>query len=200
MIPITSRDALIVVDIQNDFVEGGALGVEGGNQIVPVVNGPVTRFAHVVFTRDWHPRNHVSFAVQPQYRDRSWPPHCVQGTPGAEFPRELRVPDEALVVSKGTEPDREEYSGFEAVHAGLSEWLRGRGVRRIFVAGIATDYCVRFTALDGVREGFAVWVIEDAVRGVSPDTTAETWPELAAAGVRTVPSPELGPCTAATVC
>lgn len=191
MIPITPADALIAVDIQNDFLENGALGVHEGHHTVPVVNMILPLFSNAVFTRDWHPANHCSFSAEALYRDGSWPIHGVEGTPGARFHPDLHVPEEALVVSKGTLADREEYSGFQATDAGLAEWLRGRGVRRIFLAGIATDYCVHFTALDGVREGFEVWVIEDAVRGVSPETTAQTWRDLDAAGVKRVHSADL---------
>lgn len=198
MIPITPRDALIAVDMQNDFLENGALGVHEGHHTVPVVNTILPLFSTVVFTRDWHPADHCSFSAEAQYRDGSWPTHGVKGTPGARFHPDLRVPEGALVVSKGTLPDREEYSGFQATGSDLAGWLRARGVLRLFLAGIATDYCVHFTALDGVREGFEVWVIEDAVRGVSPDTTAQTWRELDAAGVRRIRSAELGPRTTET--
>lgn len=191
MIPITAADALIAVDIQNDFLENGALGVHEGHHTVPVVNMILPLFSTVVFTKDWHPANHCSFSAEAQYRDGSWPTHCVEGTPGARFHPDLHVPEGALVVSKGTLPDREEYSGFQATGSDLAGRLRERGVRRIFLAGIATDYCVHFTALDGVREGFEVWVIEDAVRGVAPDTTAQTWRELAEAGVGRVHSSDL---------
>jgi nicotinamidase/pyrazinamidase len=198
MMPIAPQDALIAVDIQNDFLEDGALGVHEGHHTVPVVNAILPLFDTVVFTRDWHPADHCSFSDEAQYRDGSWPTHGVENTPGARFHPDLHVPKDALIVSKGTLPDREEYSGFQATGSDLAGWLRARGVHRLFLAGIATDYCVHFTALDGVREGFEVWVIEDAVRGVSPDTTAQTWPELAAAGVRTVRSAELGPRTTET--
>jgi nicotinamidase/pyrazinamidase len=159
--------------------------------VVPLVNRLVPLFRHVVFTRDWHPPNHISFSAQPEFRDGSWPPHAVRETPGAAFHPELIIPDDALIVSKATQPDREEYSGFQASGADLAAWLRNRGIRRLFIAGIATDYCVRFTALDAARAGFEVFVIEDAVRGVSADTTAATWLELAEAGVNRVRSTEL---------
>jgi nicotinamidase/pyrazinamidase len=191
LIIITDSDALIAVDIQCDFLEGGSLGVHEGHHVVPVVNALAPLFKHVVFSRDWHPPNHVSFSAQPEYRDRSWPPHAVRDTPGAQYHKDLRIPQHALIVSKATLPDCEEYSGFQASGVDLAGWLRARGVKRLFLAGIATDYCVRFTALDGVREGFEVYVIEDAVRGVSPDTTAATWTELDQAGVVRVRSAEL---------
>lgn len=185
---ITDRDALIAVDIQYDFLEGGSLGVHEGHRTVAVVNSILPLFAHVVFTRDWHPPNHRSFAVEPEYRDGSWPVHAVRDTPGARFHEDLQIPPHALIVSKATLPDREEYSGFQASGTDLAGWLRERGVERLFIAGIATDYCVRDTALDGVKEGFRVFVVEDGVRGVSPDTVAQTWQDLSAAGVVRVSS------------
>ena len=197
-IRINHRDALIVVDIQNDFLEGGTLAVPGGRDIIPVVNRLLPLFEYRVFTRDWHPPNHVSFSGHPEYCDGSWPAHAVAGTKGAEFASGLLVPADALIVDKGTRGDREEYSGFQAnnsfqgADAGLAAWLKNRGVQRLFVAGLATDYCVRATALDGALAGFTVFVIEDAVRGVAEDTVAKAWEELAAAGVVRIRSSDLG--------
>jgi nicotinamidase/pyrazinamidase len=187
------RDALIIVDVQNDFCPGGALGVEGGDKIVPIVNDYMNRFAAaglpIVVTRDWHPRqtNH--------FKDYGgvWPVHCVQNTPGAEFHRELKLPPSSILVSKGLGVDEDAYSAFQATDdtgAPLAELLRGRGVGRIFVGGLATDYCVKHTALDGLREGFAVVVLGDAIRGVDlqPDDSARALGEMRAAGVSTVAS------------
>lgn len=188
---IEQHDALIVVDVQNDFLPGGALAVPHGDEVIPVINGLLPRFAHHVFTRDWHPPNHRSFSDQPEYRDGSWPPHAIRETEGAAFPPGLRVPPDALIVNKATQQDREEYSGFASTEADLAAWLNERGIRRLFIAGLATDYCVRQTALDGARLGFDVYVIEDAVRGVSEDTVASAWQELERAGVRRVRSSEL---------
>lgn len=187
-VDITERDALIAVDIQVDFLEGGALGVDEGSRVVPIVNRLVPLFAHVVFTRDWHPPGHVSFAENPAYHDRSWPAHCVQDTPGAGFAPDLLVPAHAFVVSKGTHADREEYSSFQAAEADLAGWLRTRGVEQVFLAGLATDYCVRFTALDAMREGFQCYVIEDAVRGVASHSVERAWREMEAAGVHRIHS------------
>ncbi|MCZ7662841.1 MAG: nicotinamidase [Thermoleophilia bacterium] len=186
MQPLGSKDALIVVDVQNCFCPGGSLGVEGGDQIVPVINDLLPLFEHRVFTRDWHPNGHVSFSDNPQFRDLSWPVHCVQETEGAEFHPDLHVPDDALVVSKGVDPDREAYSGFEAVTVNLARWLRERGIERLFVAGLATDYCVRSTALDARNAGFEVVLVEDATRGVAPDSTRVALQEMAAVGVERV--------------
>ena len=171
-------DALVVVDMQVDFMPGGALPVPGGDEIVSRVNEYVELFtkagATVVFTRDWHPPNHISFKT----RGGPWPPHCVQNTPGASFHPELRVPREALVISKATDPDREAYSGFEGTE--LDAELRRRGVRRVFVCGVATDYCVKATALDAVRLGYQVFLLADAVRGVNvpPNSVQEALEEM----------------------
>jgi len=184
-------DALVVVDMQVDFMPGGALPVPGGDEIVGRVNEYVELFtkagATVVFTRDWHPPNHVSFKT----RGGPWPPHCVQNTPGASFHPGLRVPREALVVSKATDPDREAYSGFEGTE--LDAELRRRGVRRVFVCGVATDYCVKATALDAVRLGYQVFLLADAVRGVNvpPNSVQRALEEMLDAGVVLVEIGEL---------
>ena len=181
-------DALIVVDVQNDFCPGGALAVAEGDLVVPVVNRLLPLFLHRVFTRDWHPPDHVSFADAPEFRDKSWPAHCVQNTPGAEFHPDLVVPPDALIVSKGDDPGREAYSGFQAGGVDLAGWLNERGVRHVFITGLATDYCVRATALDARAAGFEVTVIEDAVRGVAPETTAAALRDLDRAGVARIGS------------
>jgi nicotinamidase/pyrazinamidase len=176
-------DALVVVDMQLDFMPGGALPVPGADEIVGRVNEYVELFARagatIVFTRDWHPPNHISFRT----RGGPWPPHCVQGTPGASFHPGLRVPGDALVVSKATDPDREAYSGFEGTE--LDAELRRRGVRRLFVCGVATEYCVKATALDGVRLGYQVLLLADAVRGVNspPNSVRRAIDEMLDAGV-----------------
>ena len=184
-------DALIVVDMQVDFMPGGALPVPGGDEVVGRVNEYVELFtragATVALTRDWHPPNHVSFRT----RGGPWPPHCVQNTPGASFHPELRVPREALVISKATDPDREAYSGFEGTE--LDAELRRRGVRRVFVCGVATDYCVKATALDAVRLGYQVFLLADAVRGVNvpPNSVQRALEEMLDAGVVLVEIGEL---------
>jgi len=184
-------DALIVVDMQVDFMPGGALPVPGGDEVVGRVNDYVELFtragATVALTRDWHPPNHVSFKT----RGGPWPPHCVQNTPGASFHPGLRVPREALVISKATDPDREAYSGFEGTE--LDAELRRRGVRRVFVCGVATDYCVKATALDAVRLGYQVFLLADAVRGVNvpPNSVQRALEEMLDAGVVLVEIGEL---------
>ncbi len=187
-------DALIVVDVQNCFLPGGSLGVEEGDQVIPVINRLVPLFEHKVYTRDWHPPDHVSFAAEsPEYHDLSWPPHCVQNTEGAEFSTALDVVPDALVVSKGDDPDREAYSGFQASGIDLAAELRGRGVERVFVTGLATDYCVRATALDAKKAGFEVVLVRDAVRGVAPETTKRALAELDQDGVDSTISEEIQP-------
>ncbi len=161
---IEPKDVLIIVDVQRDFCAGGALAVNDGEDVVPLINALVPKFDIVVFTRDWHPANHCSFAEEPQFIDGSWPAHCIADTPGAEFHPDLIVPDDVLIVSKATDPDKEAYSDFEDTD--LGDELARRGVKRVFVCGIATDYCVKATVLDAVAEGFEVFVIEDACRGV----------------------------------
>lgn len=171
---IGPNDALIVVDIQNDFAQGGALPVNDAKLIVPIINALTPQFKHLVFTRDWHPLDHCSFDDNPQFVDGSWPQHCVQDTPGAEFLGDMHIPEDALVVSKGTHPDKEAYSGFDDTD--LAKTLRSRGADRTFVCGVATDYCVKATALEAKRLGFDVAVILDACRGIDspPGSVAET--------------------------
>ncbi|MFO7275307.1 MAG: nicotinamidase [Bacillota bacterium] len=166
--------ALVIVDVQNDFCPGGALAVPRGDEVVPVLNGWVEAFTAagrpVVYTQDWHPEGHISF----RERGGPWPVHCVQGTRGADFHPGLAV--RGTVFRKGFDRDREAYSGFDGALArgergvdpgtGLAGWLRERGVRRLYVGGLATDYCVRATVLDGLAAGFEVSVLIPAVRAV----------------------------------
>ncbi|HOZ49522.1 MAG TPA: nicotinamidase [Candidatus Hydrogenedentes bacterium] len=168
MTQIVSSDALIVTDIQRDFCPGGALAVAGGDEIVPMVNALVGKFRHVFYTRDWHPADHCSFADGPEFQDGSWPAHCVRDTPGAAFHPELAVAADAEIVSKATDSGREAYSSFQGTD--LVHRLRARGVNRVFLCGIATDYCVKASALDAVSYGFEVMVVEDACRGVDVPT------------------------------
>ena len=160
-----TQKALIVVDVQKDFLPGGSLAVAEGDGVIAPLNRMIASFveegAPVVATRDWHPPNHCSFEDQ----GGPWPPHCVAGTPGAEFSPELVLPDEVKLVSKATKPDAEAYSGFEGTD--LAAWLRERSVEQLIVGGLATDYCVRRTVEDGLKAGFEVVVLEDAVRAVN---------------------------------
>jgi nicotinamidase/pyrazinamidase len=170
--------ALIVVDVQNDFCPGGALGVAGGDRLGPTIAAAAERAGTVVATRDLHPAGHVSFAE----RGGPWPPHCVEGTPGAELHRSVSGMRFDRVQDKGTDPDREAYSGFDGTD--LAGYLRERGVQNVLVAGLATDYCVRATALDAIREGFGTTVLTDAVAAVDvePGDGARAIAEVRAAG------------------
>ncbi|MEM1586958.1 MAG: nicotinamidase [Candidatus Bathyarchaeia archaeon] len=164
MLKVGRGDALIVVDVQVDFCPGGALPVPEGDKIIPALNEYIRRFkaagALIVATRDWHPPNHISFRTQ----GGPWPPHCVQGTRGAEFHPNLRLPREAIIMSKATDPLKEAYSGFEGTD--LVDELRKAGVKRVFVGGLATEYCVKSTVLDAIKYGFETFLLEDAVRGI----------------------------------
>ena len=186
--PIDSRhDALVVVDVQNDFCPGGALAVPEGDAVVPVLNRYAERFAArgaaVFASRDWHPARTRHFAAY----GGVWPPHCVQGTPGAALHAGLALPASALLVSKGMDPEEDAYSCFQArADAGsdFASLLATRGIRRLFVGGLATDYCVKATVLDALRAGLAVVVLQDAVRAVDvqPGDGGRALAELAAAG------------------
>ncbi|MCS7206664.1 MAG: nicotinamidase [Dehalococcoidia bacterium] len=163
------HDALLVVDVQNDFCPGGALPVPSGDVIVPVLNAYINFFQRlglpIFASRDWHPA--VSRHFQPF--GGPWPIHCIQATPGAEFHPQLRLPKEAIIISKGVEPDQHGYSVFEGTDPQgrpFIQVLRELGVERLFIGGLATDYCVRHSALDALRHGFAVWLLADASRGV----------------------------------
>ncbi len=161
---IGTGDALLVVDVQNDFLPGGALAVAGGDEVIGPLNLEMARFAGlglpVYVSRDWHPREHCSFAS----RGGPWPTHCIADTHGAAFPAELRIPAQAVVVSKATRADADAYSAFEGTD--LARLLRERGVGRLFVGGLATDYCVKASALDALGLGLDVVVLGDAVRAV----------------------------------
>jgi nicotinamidase/pyrazinamidase len=158
-------DALIVVDVQNDFLPGGSLAVPDGDAVIAPINRTAALFAQrarpVFATRDWHPGDHCSF----KSRGGPWPPHCVAGSRGAQFAAGLALPDTVVVVSKATDPDRDAYSGFEGT--GLEEQLRAKQAERVFVAGLATDYCVLATVKDALAAGFEAVVLVDAVRAVN---------------------------------
>lgn len=161
---IGGSDALIVVDVQVDFCPGGALPVPDGDKIVPVLNEYIRKFnsagALIVATRDWHPPNHSSFKDY----GGPWPPHCIQGTRGANFHPDLKLPEGAIIISKATDPLREAYSGFEGTD--LNDILKRAGVKRVFVGGLATEYCVKNTVLDALKYGFEVFLLEDAIKGI----------------------------------
>lgn len=179
---IRNRDVLVVVDIQNDFCPDGALAVPRGDEVVPVVNALAQRFENVVLTQDWHPRDHLSFAsshagkkpydtITVSYGAQVlWPDHCVQDTHGAEFHSSLHIPHAGLVLRKGIHRAIDSYSTFyendRKTPTGLLGYLRERGLTRIFLAGLAFDFCVRYSAEDARREGCTVLVVEDACRGI----------------------------------
>ncbi|HYO99096.1 MAG TPA: bifunctional nicotinamidase/pyrazinamidase [Pyrinomonadaceae bacterium] len=185
-----NSSALILVDIQNDFCPGGSLAVREGDRVVPVVNELQKRFELIVATKDWHPAGHSSFVSL-------WPPHCVQETAGAEFVAGLDTSRIARVFLKGTDPEVDSYSGFfdnEHLRAtGLGDYLKERGVTDVTIAGLATDYCVKFTALDAVALGFRTSVVADACRGVevAEGDTARAIEEMRAAGVGIIESRQL---------
>ena len=184
---MSRKDALIVVDVQNDFCPGGALAVQNGDEVVPVLNRCIERFLNaglpIFATRDWHPEKTSHFKVY----GGTWPVHCVQGTHGAEFHADLRLPQETVIVSAGMGSDEDGYSGFlgrDQSGSSLAALLHDRGVDRLFVGGLATDYCVKHTVLDGIQQAFQVVLISDAVRGVNlnPKDSERAVQEMTAAG------------------
>ncbi len=209
---MSARRALLLVDLQNDFVQGGALAVPDGLAVVPVANALLPHFPLVVATQDWHPPDHQSFASQ--HADRqvgdlflldglaqvAWPDHCVQGTRGADFVPSLELAGVHHVVQKGQDPSVDSYSGFfDNGHrraTGLESFLQAKLVDTVYVMGLATDYCVRFTALDAVRLGFATFLVEDGCRGVElqPGDCQRSLEELREAGVEIVGSADLLSC------
>jgi len=179
------RDVLLVIDVQNDFCPGGELAVARGNEVVPAINRLAARFANVVLTQDWHPAGHRSFAsahpgrkpfdsVQLPYGTQVlWPDHCVQGTRGAELRGDLRIPRAQLVLRKGCNPQIDSYSAFyendHRTSTGLAGYLRERGIARVFAAGLAYDYCVRYSCEDAKRAGFETVLVADACRAIDAD-------------------------------
>jgi nicotinamidase/pyrazinamidase len=201
-------DVLLVVDVQNDFMPGGALAVPRGDEIVPLVNALARRFAHVVLTQDWHAPAHVSFASSHDghmpfatkrldYGDQVlWPDHCVMGTPGAALHADLDIPHAQLVIRKGYHRHTDSYSAFleadRRTRTGLDGFLRARGMRRVFIAGLATDFCVAWSAQDARTYGFEAVVVEDACRAIDTGgSLAAAWRAMDAAGVRRIRAREL---------
>ncbi len=180
--------ALIIVDMQNDFMPSGTLPVPDSDKIIPVLNMYIEIFASrrlpIFATRDWHPPDHKSF----KQRGGVWPMHCVRDTKGAEFHPDLKIPRSATVISKATDADREAYSGF--AHTDLATKLEHDGIRHVLIGGVATDYCVKNTALDAVRLGFDAVVLEDAVKGIGNSTDAIR--EMERSGVRKAKIKQMG--------
>jgi nicotinamidase/pyrazinamidase len=202
-------DVLLIVDIQNDFLPGGALAVAGGDAIVAVVGALAARFEHVGLTQDWHPPGHCSFASShpgrrpfdvvdlPYGRQTLWPDHCVQGTPGADLAAALHAPQAQFIVRKGYRRDVDSYSAFcEAdgvTPTGLAGYLRERGLSRVFIAGLALDFCVAYSAVDARRAGFEAIVIEDACRAIDTGgSLAAARERMAAAGVTRIVAAQIG--------
>jgi nicotinamidase/pyrazinamidase len=195
--------ALLVVDVQCDFCAGGALAVPDGDAVVPVINALMERAEVVVLTQDWHPADHQSFAsahggrqpyehIELSYGTQVlWPDHCVQGTPGAAFHAALQGDRGQAVIRKGFRRAIDSYSAFyendQQTPTGLAGYLRGRGVTQLAVCGLATDFCVKWSVLDGLREGFGVQVIRDAVRAIDLEgSEARAWEEMQAAGAEVI--------------
>ena len=204
-----NRDALIVVDMQNDFLPGGSLAVAGGDEIVGPINALGRRFTNVAMTQDWHPAGHISFAsshngrrpfetIELAYGTQVlWPDHCVIGSAGADFAPGIVLPHAQMIVRKGFHPDVDSYSGFKeadrATTTGLAGYLRERGFARLFLVGLATDFCVGWTALDARAAGFKTFVIEDACRAIdNAGSLQNAWAEMARAGVRRLAAADIG--------
>ena len=202
-------DGLLVVDVQNDFCPGGALAVPDGDGVVSPINGLAERFARILLTQDWHPRGHLSFASShpgkspfettkmPYGAQVLWPDHCVQGTQGAAFHPRLDLPRAELVIRKGFRREIDSYSAFyendRATRTGLAGYLRERGLKRLFIVGLATDFCVTYSAEDARREGFSVVVVADACRGIDLDgSLAAAMARMRAAGVAIARTADFG--------
>jgi nicotinamidase/pyrazinamidase len=206
-IAIDDNDVLLAIDLQADFMPGGALAVEEGDSIVPLVNALARRFAYVVVTQDWHPPGHASFAsthdAKPfetrrlPYGDQTlWPDHCVQGTAGAALHPDLAADQAFLILRKGAHPGIDSYSAFVEADGktttGLAALLKARGVKRVFACGLATDYCVAFSALDARAAGFETYVVEDACRAIDAnDSLGAAWARMNAAEVWRIQSREI---------
>src|SRR6218665_2192358 len=207
---ITPRpdDALIVVDLQYDFLPGGSLAVTGGDEIIPPINALAQRFRHVLMTQDWHPQEHISFAsnhagatpfqiMQLPYGPQVlWPDHCVWNTRGAQFSREVDLPQAELIIRKGYNEVVDSYSGFQEADrktkTGLEGYLRERSFKRLFIAGLATDFCVNWTAVDARAAGFETFVIEDLTRAIDTNgSLAAAWSDMTQAALRRISSTDL---------
>jgi nicotinamidase/pyrazinamidase len=205
---IESNDVLIVVDVQNDFCPGGALAVPGGDEVIAPISGIALRFGHTILTQDWHPANHTSFAashpgkkpfetIELAYGAQTlWPPHCVQETSGADFHSGLYLPQAEMILRKGFRPQLDSYSAFfendRATTTGLAGYLRERTLTRVFLAGLAYDYCVGYSALDARRLGFQAVVLRDACRAIDLNgSSAAMEAHFAEAGVTVINTAEL---------
>jgi nicotinamidase/pyrazinamidase len=202
------KSALLVIDVQNCFLPGGSLAVKEGEQVIPVINRIARAFPNVVMTQDWHTVGHVSFAsahagkkpfetIDLNYgKQVLWPDHCVQGTEGASLSKDLSIPQAELIVRKGFHADVDSYSAFTEADGktttGLAAYLKARNLERLFVAGLATDFCVAWTALDARKAGFETYVVEDACRGIDTQgSLAKAWADMDKAGVKRIQSSDI---------
>jgi nicotinamidase/pyrazinamidase len=200
--------ALVVIDVQNCFLPGGSLAVKDGEQVVPIINRIAKGFSNVVLTQDWHTAGHVSFATShagrkpfetvalPYGKQVLWPDHCVQGTDGAALSKELSIPQAGLVIRKGYNKSVDSYSAFTEADGktttGLAAYLKARKIKRLFLAGLATDFCVAWSAMDARKAGFETYVIEDACRGIDAQgSLAKAWIDMTRAGVKRIQSADI---------
>jgi nicotinamidase/pyrazinamidase len=207
-IKVDDTSALLVIDVQNCFLPGGSLAVKDGDQVIPVINRLAGRFANVVLTQDWHTAGHISFAsshagkhpfevIDLAYgKQVLWPDHCVQGTDGAALSKDLSIPQAGLVIRKGYHKDVDSYSAFTEADGktttGLAAYLKARNLQRLFIAGLATDFCVAWTALDARKAGFDAYVVEDACRGIDTQgSLAKAWADMDKAGVKRIKSSDI---------
>jgi nicotinamidase/pyrazinamidase len=201
--------ALIVVDVQNGFLSGGSLAVKNGDQVIPVINRIAKEFQNVVMTQDWHTPRHISFAsshegkspfevIKLAYGDQVlWPDHCVQGTDGASLAKDIDIPQAVLIIRKGYHNDIDSYSAFveadKQTRTGLAGYLKERKIETVFIAGLATDFCVAWTAMDARNAGLNVYVVEDACRGIDLDgSIAKAWDDMTRLGVKRIQSSDIG--------
>jgi nicotinamidase/pyrazinamidase len=204
----TASSALIVVDVQNCFLPGGSLAVKEGDQVIPVINRIAKGFENVVMTQDWHTPHHISFAsthegkkpfemIKLAYGNQVlWPDHCVQGTEGAQIAKDINIPQAALVIRKGYHNEVDSYSAFleadKETHTGLGGYLKERGIDTVFITGLATDFCVAWTAIDARHAGLTTYVVEDACRGIDiGGSLAKAWTDMTEAGVKKIQSSDI---------
>ena len=207
-IKIDDASALLVIDVQNCFLPGGSLAVKDGDQVVPIINRLAKGFTNVVMTQDWHTAGHVSFASShsgkkpfetvdlPYGKQVLWPDHCVQGTDGASLSKDLSISQAELIIRKGYHKDVDSYSAFTEADGktttGLAAYLKARKLQKLFIAGLATDFCVAWTAMDARKAGFEAFVIEDACRGIDTQgSLAKAWADMAKAGVKRIQSGDI---------
>lgn len=200
--------ALLIVDVQNDFCPGGALAVKEGDEIIPIINKIAPQFDSIVLTQDWHPSDHSSFAsmhegkepyetIQKDYGEQVlWPDHCVQNRGGSAFHKDLNTKEAQLIIRKGFRAEIDSYSAFyendQKTVTGLSGFLKDLNIDELYICGLATDFCVKWSALDGLKEGFKVFILEDATKGIDlNNSVAEAWKEMKEAGAKRIKSSEL---------